>query len=364
MNVNPSMVTLARNLRGKTQTQLATEIESISQGNLSQIEKGLLGVSEKVLYDLSRNLDFPINFFRQEHPKRPLSECYYRKRVSLTKKQLVTLEASIDLHRMIVDKLLDSADIPEYNSPLNISAVQNESIDGAKFARAMREAWEFPEGPLDDICGLLERKGIIVIFLNVESEKFDGITTFTNKNQPIIFINKNKPGDRKRFTLCHELGHLVLHLFQSSTLLGDTEQEANDFASELLMPELAIALDLQNLRFADLSLLKQYWKVSMAALIERAFRLDLINSHKRSYFYKILGKNGWRRHEPIDIKVPSPKLFGLLFKLHYNTLKYSNKQLGTILNLNRHDLNRMLWGVDQIPPKIVKLSSRFDKSKR
>ncbi|MBK7012326.1 MAG: ImmA/IrrE family metallo-endopeptidase [Xanthomonadales bacterium] len=44
----------------------------------------------------------------------------------------------------------------------------------------------------------------------------------------MIFINKDVPGDRWRFTLAHELAHLVMHDIPKP----DMEDEADEFASE------------------------------------------------------------------------------------------------------------------------------------
>lgn len=97
-----------------------------------------------------------------------------------------------------------------------------------------------PTGPIDNIVSLLEKNGVIVMFLDVDDmEKFDGLTMFTTNQAPVIWINRNIPNDRKRFTLAHELGHLVMHL-RSENLEKPEDQkeiEANEFAGEFLMPE-------------------------------------------------------------------------------------------------------------------------------
>lgn len=71
-----------------------------------------------------------------------------------------------------------------------------------------------------------------------------------------IYVNRDEPKTRKRFTIAHELGHYILHLrgkrdnggFRDSQSTirtvfrraGDSsieEREANQFAAALLMPE-------------------------------------------------------------------------------------------------------------------------------
>lgn len=85
---------------------------------------------------------------------------------------------------------------------------------------------------------------------------------------PLIFINKNQPVDRYRFTLAHELGHLVMHRAPTPTM----EDEANAFAAELLMPASDIYNDLRNISIEKAAALKPFWRTSMAALFYRAKR--------------------------------------------------------------------------------------------
>lgn len=65
--------------------------------------------------------------------------------------------------------------------------------------------------------------------------------------RPLVILDNNKSERRKRFTLAHELGHLVIpwhagliideiHLFETNPEDAYVEAEANRFASELLAP--------------------------------------------------------------------------------------------------------------------------------
>jgi Zn-dependent peptidase ImmA (M78 family) len=83
------------------------------------------------------------------------------------------------------------------------------------------------------------------------------------RNKAIIGVNRSQAVVRRRFTIAHEIGHLLLHegervhvdrtdrifrikLRNAESSLGTNveEQEANLFASELLMPEAFIERDL------------------------------------------------------------------------------------------------------------------------
>ncbi len=80
-------------------------------------------------------------------------------------------------------------------------------------------------------------------------EDICGMVTFINDGYEIIIVNKHQLEGRKRFTIAHEIGHIVLRHCKKNIPLFDTkttiniditmmqrERQANIFATELLMP--------------------------------------------------------------------------------------------------------------------------------
>lgn len=72
----------------------------------------------------------------------------------------------------------------------------------------------------------------------------DGETTILPDGVPLIIYNKAKPRERKRFTVAHEIGHILLDHVGKYQLINrepspndnPIEQAANVFASRLLAP--------------------------------------------------------------------------------------------------------------------------------
>jgi len=113
---------------------------------------------------------------------------------------------------------------------------------------------------------------------------------YVKDGTPIIGVNALHHPNRQRFTLAHEVGHLVLHraeitrqihvdkgfpmLMRNATSAGgidEMEIEANFFAAELLMPERFLARSLQGQSFdiddeGAVSTLAKEYKVSTAAM--------------------------------------------------------------------------------------------------
>src|SRR6185369_4316254 len=105
----------------------------------------------------------------------------------------------------------------------------------------------------------------------------------TDQKQPVIFTNRAMLGDRLRFTLAYELGHLVMHTSGSANLGESIGHEANLFAAEFLMPEKDILPDFKDkhITLQLLAELKKKWKVSMQSLLYRADSLGLIDYNQK-----------------------------------------------------------------------------------
>jgi len=346
-NFNFRMLTLAREVRGLTQTQLS-KITKTDQGNLSKIEKGLVKPTEDVISKYSIALKFPIDFFSLEGNKTLISDFFYRKRMSMPVKEKIKIEGEIDILRLIYEKLLKSIEIPEPKFP---SARVSSNFTSSDIALLAREFYKIPKGPVRNIVSTLEKNGIAIIFLNVPSNKFDGMTVYTDTNYPIIVLNKNMPNYRKRFTIAHELGHQIMHLphrysFEMYERISQDpsalEKEADTFASEFLMPEKDCYMELNNLRYNDLSQLKLYWHLSKKAIIYKAKYINAIDEDKYKYLLIELSRRGERIEEDFDVPLEDPKLIKQIFDAYRNQLNYSFKELSSYLCISESDLSNVI----------------------
>src|SRR6218665_1830050 len=89
-----------------------------------------------------------------------------------------------------------------------------------------------PIGPVRNVARWIEFAGVFIVEENFGTQRIDGTFQWVG-DHGIIFINAALPLDRKRLTLAHELGHLVLH---TNDLDADVEKQANNFAAEFLIP--------------------------------------------------------------------------------------------------------------------------------
>jgi len=329
--MNYKQLIFAREYRGFTQTQLAKRIEGLSQSNLSKFEKGVSLLSDDIIHKIISFLNFPVEFFDQRISI-VCEDADYRKKASVTKTQKSELDYSNKLIGYLVDQMANSIEWPEFK----LKAMDLEEGYSPQYvAKYIRKLLKLKKDePVRDIYHLLESQGIIVVELDA-IDKFDGVSFLTDDGYPIIVTNKSFSNDRKRFTLAHELGHIIMHKAGGFPIpeFRNREEEANLFASEFLMPEDAIKNSLRGLKLSYLSELKRYWLTSMASLIRRAKDLSVLSNDKYTYLNIELSRKGYRKREPIDVYIDNSSLFRNGYLLHTNELEYSDMELAKAFNL-------------------------------
>ena len=105
----------------------------------------------------------------------------------------------------------------------------------------------------------------------------DGFTDVDDKNNYRIVINEENSKFRCRFTVSHEIGHIVLHrTFRDSNKL---EKEANMFATRILMPMVLI----KELKIESAQDLSKLCDVSLQSAEIRLKRFEDIKGRERFY---------------------------------------------------------------------------------
>lgn len=346
--MNNKQLIFAREFRGYSQTELANSIQGLSQSNLSKFEKGLGLLSEDVQKKIISFLDFPENFFDRKINS-VIENANYRKRAAVSKSSVSVFENKCKLIGYLVDEFSESIEWPDFSlSPLNIEdGYSPEYI--ANYTRRLLKLER--DEPLRNIFSLLESNGIILYEIDT-IEKFDGVSFITDKGFPVIIVNKNFSNDRKRFTIAHELGHLLLHNENNFPISNyrDKEKEANQFASEFLMPMETVKNSLRNLKMNYLTDLKSYWLTSMSSIIRRAKDLNCIDDNRYKFFMIEMSRYGYTKKEPIDVFIDKPTCFKNAIGLFKQELLYSDADFIKLTALPKDIIDDILYS-----DKIVKL---------
>ena len=350
------MLSLARRSRGKRQGRLASEI-GISQGLLAKYEAGTRPVSEAHLRAISSNLDYPTGFFTKsgnfESPG--MDEIFHRKRKKAGAGLMDQAYAVAHVRRLEVAVLLESTRelpaVPRF-------PIDEFEDDPAKIARTVRASWKVPRGPIFNVTRLLEDHGCIVVPHDFGTSDLDGFSHRSSRWPPFFHINYALPPDRWRWTLAHELGHVVMH-FDVAQSSKEVEEQANIFASEFLAPSAEILPMLWRLDFPSLASLKREWKISMQSLIMIAHRLGAINSRQKTAMFTRLSAAGYRSREPenLDPPVERPHLLHDLAGFFLENLEFSRSELRSLMSISQSDFRQWYGDPEDILSEIIDTGS-------
>lgn len=332
---NRDMLMVARGARGFTQGELANKA-GVTQALISKIENGLtVDPTLDTVAALSRALSFPEDFFYSTEKPHGLPPFHFRKRASLGSKALAKIEAEINIRRIHLDRLLKSFEL-QNTKEFPLIDLEKNQWSPREAAQHIRGHWMLPRGPIDNLTTVVERAGAIVIQIDFGTPKLDALSFRLPGIPPLIFINSVVPGDRYRFSLAHEVGHLACHNHPETD--ETMEEQADEFAAELLMPSKEVRSYISYPTLSKLGRSKQYWKVSIKALIVQASRLSVITPSQYTGLNVQYSKAGYGKFgEPFPIPVERASTLSQAISHHMRTLGYSPEEMAKLLMLTNEE---------------------------
>lgn len=292
MNSVGDVILAARRAKGLKHNDLVDDL-GVTQAALSRYENNLRTPDEEMLERLSRALDVSIPFLKHSFRLQGAlaADAHMRRQKTTKASDWKWAEARLNLLRMRSSFLLERLPMHVENQ---VPTFDPDDVSPSDAARLVRAQWKMPVGPVRELVRWLESAGILVVEEDLGTRRIDGLSQWAGQF-PVLMINAALPTDRKRLTLAHELGHLVLH---TDYVDADMEVQANEFAAEFLMPEHVIKSSLRSLSLGRLLDLKAEWGVSMQALLERAYGMGRVSKEDREKFYRSMNARGWKRNEP------------------------------------------------------------------
>ncbi len=335
--MNTKMLLLARESRGYTQQELADKI-GMSSTAVSKMEAHELSVLPETLRLIAEATNYPISFFSQEGEVVP-ENVAYRKRATVAQKFLTPITSGINIIRLNTQQVTRSLTIPVPELPaLNVSG----EATPASLAKKLWKIWNIQLPTIKDLTALIESKGIAIASFDFGTERVDSLSIFTDDRYPIIVLNSTMLGDRHRFSLAYELGHLLMHTSNAGAWDRDVSHDANLFAAELLMPEKEISKDFSDgVTLPLLANLKRKWKVSMIALLYRADDLGFVTPNQKRYLVGRFNTMGIRRREPVELDVVKevPTLINTWLTKYQTQNDLNPETLAASLHLSAADFN-------------------------
>ena len=288
----------ARKIAGLSLPQLASKLGDISKQSLSNYENGKRKPYSKILIRLAKELSVKPDFFVRDNTIL-LQKFEYRKKSKLgvKEKEMIEEKSKDQLERYLeLENILGIKS--SFVNPLKdfqIRAIE----DAEAAAKHLRDDWEIGLNPIKNLIETLEEKEIKLIQIEAK-EEFDGLAGYSG-DIPLIVINKNI-GDivRKRMTVAHELGHLLLKMSKGISP-NEKEKICFRFAGAFLIPEEVMIDELGKKRnqitMNELVHLKNEYGISIQGLVRRAKDLEIISEAKYTNFCIKVRKTGWEKFE-------------------------------------------------------------------
>ncbi|MBV9962455.1 MAG: ImmA/IrrE family metallo-endopeptidase [Parafilimonas sp.] len=343
---------LARKYAGLSMQELANALNNkITKQALGKYELGLMNPSSDVLLSISKALNLKPDYFTKKKQVE-LGEVLFRKVASLPKK---TEESIIERVRDYIERYLEIEHILNihtiFENPLKDFKIKNKH-DVEEAANKLRKDWNLGTAPISNIVEMLELKGIKVILID-DVDQIDGIAVFTSSGIPVVVVNaKDKSTERIRFTIIHELAHLLLEL--SDEIISNSkevERFCHLFSSCLLLPtEMLLKMigssKRSYIQLNELISIKEYFGISIRAIIHRLRELQVITDNYYQRWMIWLSKNHGQKKEPGEyIGQEKSKLFDQLINRALAEELISLSKAAALWNVSINQLRKGYTGV-------------------
>jgi Zn-dependent peptidase ImmA (M78 family)/DNA-binding transcriptional regulator YiaG len=294
----PARLTMARELAGLRTSELAEAIGR-GAGSVSRYESGRSVPSVPTLRRFAEILDVPPSFFAAGRPQLSLdtAHTHFRSLRAATAVQREQALAHVELLWEVTEQLDRIIELPTVDLGLSLGIPHGNPTDTA---RRVRKSWDAPAGPVVHLVRHLESRGVVVTRVSgVDSATIDAFSASPHGRPVIALTHKGNPL-RGRFSVAHELGHLLMHPDPSP---GNSrhEREANAFAAEFLMPaaEIRDRLPVPGTVTALKDLADTYG-VSTTALAYRGKDLGVYRDSTMRRILAECARLGWSTHEPVN----------------------------------------------------------------
>ena len=304
-----------RKIRRLTQKGLADLIDA-KRLAVSHFETGASQPSTQIIEAISAATGFPTRFFeRPPGPEVPLGSLAFRARASVKQADIAEAHGWTEIAYECAYELASRLDVPPASLP-NLSAESPEKA--AKIARSTFGL--SPDRPIRNLIHTLEQFGLFILALPMQLKGRDAWSAWVgiNPRHPVIIVPAGSLGGRLRFTIAHEVDHLIAPDLRGSTALA--EAAADRFASEFLLPKAGISDDLNvPLTLVNVKQLARRWGVSPQFIVMRSVQLGKVSKRRGQQVFRQLAIAGFARREPPDatIRIEKPRLFKRFAELIY-----------------------------------------------
>jgi Zn-dependent peptidase ImmA (M78 family)/DNA-binding XRE family transcriptional regulator len=338
---------IARKMAGMSLQDLADNLQNvITKQALNKYEMGLMYPSSELILSLSEVLDLKPDFFLRKEPIK-INELKFRSRMNLPKKieDSILEKARFYVERFIeIEQILGIENV--FTNPIESYTIITEK-DAEEAAMHLRTSWELGLWPIANVVEMIESKGVKVLFMS-EMDNVDGFSFYVNDAIPVLVINSQaKSISRIRFTIIHELAHLLLNFAEE--ILADSkliEKLCHYFSSCFLLPTIKLISKIGGMfrnyiKIEEFIQIKVLYGISIRAIIHRCEKLGIISYDYYKRWMVYLNKQYGSKDEPGEYKgVEKPILFESLVNRAFSENFISMSKAASLLNKSIEELRK------------------------
>ena len=331
-------------LRSKlSKKELANRV-GVSAMAITHYENGERKPEIDILRKLASELGVKLaDFLAVRSGNHQYAHCEFRKSSVLSKNDqefiCESVEEYFDRFFIVVDALGGEV-LPAYPATRCVHVGHNAE----EAAHMLREHLGFaPDGPIQNITGAMENKGVLLFRCSIENEHFSGMNG-TVDGRPYIILNINMTPERQRSTLVHELAH-VFCVFPEDMAEKEREDFATAVSGAFLCPEKDMFRELgfKRTRFtSDMFMVAKEYGVSTLLLMKRANILGIITDALYKDFMIRASGHGWRKNEPSRIPEETTSLFEQLTIRAVNEDEISEQRGAELLSISYDEFDQMI----------------------
>lgn len=297
----------ARIYRGLTVAELAEKLECQRQTVSMYENKKIDKPDASAIQKMSDVLNFPTKFFYEQDRSFNVGSTYFRALLTTNKKYRNEQIQKMEFVSAIYAFIKEYIDFPEINLPLITDSTSPEEA-----ADLLREKWELGKRPIENLIFETEQRGIVITSFETSTDNIDAFSQMIDVDGDSVYTigysNNKTSAARLHFDIAHELGHICMHEWSediemlSKEEFKERESEANRFASAFLLPKDTFYFDVKQrpTSIPYYTELKRKWKVSIAAMIRRAYTLEVLSYDEYQMMMRTLQRRGMRKEEPLD----------------------------------------------------------------
>lgn len=346
-----SRIRISRHAEGLSLRDLEAKIDNLVTAQaISKYERDESIPSSGVLIALANALGVSVRYLFSES-EIALETVEFRSWRLASRREEARVEARVlDLleRYLTVEEILNLPsvvrDIPR-DAPWPVLRYEAEAEQAAL---CLRSHWGLGTEPIPHLIELLEGRGIKVLSMPLTGT--DGLTCGVRRGDrciaSVIVVNRTEPGERQRFNVAQQLGHLVLDVAPKV----DDEEAAQRFAGAFLMPAATLRAEVgkhrNSIGWSELFDLKRTFGVSVGALTHRCRELGIIRKPLFRQLFDEFNRLGWRSlpfREPWAMDEEGSKRFRRLCLRALAEGAVSRSRAAELLGLPISEIDRLMY---------------------